>query len=113
MKKIIGIIAKAFQWLYQYLWVLPTTRPVTVEMPRLKASEVAKEYIVVQYHGQRINMHRTEYPAWKISSRRDKRAMKEKFARQEQEGRIKFVEIEGHLICVKNKDYEAMAKQKK
>jgi hypothetical protein len=38
-------------------------------------------------------------------SRKDRRAMAQRFAVLEKKGKIKFVEIEGQMTCVKNKDY--------
>jgi len=74
------------------------------------ATDVAKNYIVITYHKQRINLTRAiEYPAWKASSRKDKRITMLRFKNLEEDGLIKFVEVEGQLICVQNRDYQRRA----
>ena len=69
--------------------------------------------MIISYHGQKINLHRTEYPAWKMSSRKDKRIRKEKFAKLEREEAIRFMEIEGNMVCVRNLDFEARLRKTK
>ena len=113
MKKIIQAIIRFLKGMKYYLWDKPVSEPPKEEQYKLKASDVAKEYMVLQYHGQRINILRTAYPIWVKSSRKDKRATMQKFAKQEQEGLIKFIEVEGHLICVRNLDYDARAEKLK
>lgn len=113
MKQIIQAITKFFKWVKFYLWDKPISKPEKDKKYVLKATEVAHEYMVVTYRGQRINMLRSSYPVWKASSRYDKRATMQKFAKLEKEGQIKFVEVEGNLICVANKDYQARADKKK
>ena len=113
MKQIIQAIKKFFKWVVFLLWYKPTSEPSPEEQYKLKASEVSKEYMVLIYHGQRINMLRTAYPIWVRSSRKDKRATMQKFRKQEIEGLIKFVEVGGHLICIRNLDYEARAEKLK
>jgi hypothetical protein len=66
---------------------------------------------VIEYHGQRINMLRIAYPIWVNSSRKDKRATRDKFEKQEKQGLIKFVKIEGNTICIRNLDYAKRAKK--
>ena len=96
---------KIWQWIKLWLWIKPTAKPPKEIPIRLKATEVAHEYMVIQYHGQKINMHRTEYPMWKLSSRKDKRAMAAKFAKYEKEGLVRFELIEGKQICIRNRNY--------
>jgi len=109
IEKISSAIRLFALWIKHWLWEVPTSKPPKEKPIRVKATEVAKEYMVVQYHGQRINLHKNEYPIWKRLGRKDKRAMAAKFTKQEKGGLIKFMEIEGKLICVKNKDYQAKA----
>jgi hypothetical protein len=99
-------------WVKHWLWETPVSEPEPEEQYKLKATDVAKEYMVVSYHGQRINMHRSEYPMWKLASRKDKRAMKDKFEKMEKRGEIRFETIEGNLIAIRNKNYEAKANSK-
>lgn len=106
MKQIIETIKRFLAWVKFLLWTTPTAEPPKEVPIRLKATEVAKEYMVIQYHGQRINMHRVQYPIWKASSRTDKRAMAKKFGEMERKGQIIFQEIEGKLVAIKNKNYE-------
>ena len=113
MKLLLQALKNIGIWLKFYLWDVPTSKPECDKPIRLKATETAKEYLVVTYHGQRINMRQSEYPFWKAMGRKDKRAMKNKFEKYEREGLVRFEEIEGHLICVKNKDYVELAKNKK
>jgi len=107
MKGINFLLKRFWLWLRYWLWEKPTSKPPPEEPIKVKATEVAKEYTVIEYHGQRINLHINELPLWNRSTRKDKRAMKAKFERMEREGLIRWEEIEGKLICIKNKDYEA------
>ena len=105
MKQIIKAIKRFLEWVRFWLWYKPIEKPVPDTPYKLKATEVAKEYMVVTYHGQRINMHVLQYPIWKASSRKDKRAMRDKFAKLEKQGKIIFQEVEGKLVAIKNKTY--------
>jgi hypothetical protein len=101
MKKIISAIKL-------WLWDIPTAKPPKEQPVRLKATEVEKGYMVITYHGQRVNLHRIlEYPIWKTYSRNEKRATANGFKEQERKGLIRFEIIEGKLICLKNKQYGA------
>ena len=68
--------------------------------------QVFNEYVVIDYHGQKINLHRNEIALWRRMSRKDKRAMALKFKKQVAEGKIVFATINGREICLKNKKYE-------
>ena len=68
---------------------------------------------MIEYHGQRINLHVNELPLWNRSTRKDKRAMKAKFEKQEREGLIRWEEIKGKTICVRNLDYTKRAEKAK
>jgi hypothetical protein len=89
-----------------YFWQKPTEKSERMPPLKIKATEIAHAYMVVTYHGQRINMLKDEYPMWKAMSRKDKRGMALKFARMEKEGKIRFEEIDGHVIAIKNKNYD-------
>ena len=97
---------KILAWIKLYLWDKPT-KVVREPPPRVKALEIAHAYMVVTYHGQRINMLKVEYQAWKALGRKDKRAMALRMKVAEQKGHIRFEEIDGQLICIKNKLYES------
>jgi len=98
---------KILAWIKLWLWDKPT-KVDTKENNRLKeVIEMSKEFMIITYHGQRINMLKIEYPFWKASSRKDKRAMKDKFEHMEKKGLIRWEEIDGQLICIKNKNYGA------
>lgn len=96
---------KILQFIKLWLWDKPTAKTPKEPPPKIKAVELAHAYMVIQYHGQRVNMLKTEYVAWKAMSRKDKRIMAGKFAKYEKEGLVRFEEVDGHLICIKNKDY--------
>lgn len=104
MKNIIEFVKSLCSLIYLWGWLKPT-RVIKEPSAKIKAVEVAHAYMVVQYHGQRINMLKTDYVAWKAMSRKDKRAMAQRMAIAEKKGQIRFEEIDGHLICIRNKDY--------
>ncbi len=108
-QKIIKALKKLLWWIKFLFWDKPTSKPPKEKPIRVKAEEVLKEYMVVHYHEQRINMRITEYPLWKALPRKDKRAMALRFKVMEKKGHIRFEEINGKLICIKNKDYEGIA----
>lgn len=112
-ERIVQAVRSFLKWVKHWLWEHPVSKPTPEAPIKVKASEVSKEFMVVTYHGQRINMHINEYPLWKMSSRKDKRIMKDRFEKYEKEGTIKFMEIEGHLVCVKNLNYERRAEKAK
>jgi hypothetical protein len=106
------LILNLWSWLVLWLWTKPVQKPEHTPPLKIKAVEVAHAYMVVQYHGQRVNMLKDEYPFWKAMNRKDKRAMANKFAKMEKEGKIRFEEVEGKVIAIKNKSYgdEKMSK---
>lgn len=109
-ERIVQAIRSFFKWVKHWLWEHPISKPTPEAPIKVKASEVSKEYVVIEYHGQRINLHiATELPIWNVSSRKDKRITKDKFAKYEREGTVKFMEIEGHMVCVRNLDFQRRA----
>jgi hypothetical protein len=100
------LLLNIWSWVVLYFWQKPTEKPERTPPIKIKAVEVSHAYMVLQYHGQRINILKTEYALWKAMGRKDKRAMANKFSKQEKEGKIRFEEIDGHLVCIKNKNYE-------
>jgi len=99
-----NIVRQLFLWLKKWLWIKPTSEP---EPP--KATEVLNRYVCVKYHDQWINMRKSEINLWNKMSRKDRRAMAQRFRVMEKKGKIMFVEINGQMTCIKNKDYESKA----
>jgi len=94
------IIRQIIQWLTKWFWNKPTARP-----DPFTAKEVLHLYTCVQYKGQWINLRKTELKAFDAMARSDKRAMALRFKQQVKKGHLKFVEIDGQMTCIKNKDY--------
>lgn len=94
------IVRQFFLWLKKWFWTEPTT-----EKP-IKATQVLHNYVCVKYKDQWINLRKSEVQAWNRMSRRDRRAMAQRFAVLEKKGKITFVEINGKMTCIKNRDYE-------
>jgi hypothetical protein len=113
-EKVLTAIRNILAWIKLWLWTKPVSKPPKAEPIRTKGEQVFDNYMVIHYHGQRINVEKTiEYPAWKFSSRADKRATAERYRVLEKKGYIRFEEINGKLICLKNKNYQEMADKKK
>lgn len=113
IKRIISVIAK---WIEQWFWVHPISKPVKEKPIRMMGEQVFDDYTVIKYDGQRINLHKSELKLWndkRVYPRKDKRATARKFREQEQKGLIRFEEINGKLICLKNKDYQRIAEKNK
>ena len=104
------ILKKIWSWVKYWLWKHPTAEPKP-----LKASEVVRDWVVINYHGQRISLHKNELALFNILPARDKRAMARRFKTREKKGLIKFVKINGRLTCVRNKEaiYELRANTRK
>jgi hypothetical protein len=113
MDKIIEALKKFGRWIKHWLWEVPTAKPPKETPAKLKATEIAKEMMIITYHGQRIPMHENEYPIWKSMGRYDKRAMKEKCAKQEKAGTLVFQEVEGKTLLIRNLDYEKRVEKAK
>jgi len=113
MKGIAFLLKRFWLWLRYWLWEKPISKPPKEKPIRVKATEVAKEYTVVTYHGQRISMHVNEIPLWQRSTRADKRAMKARFEKMEREGLIRWEEIDGKTICIYARDYGKRAEKAK
>lgn len=98
------IVRQFIKWIKKWFWSKPTEK----DKP-FKATDVQQQYVCIKYHDQWINMRRSEIGAWNRMSRKDRRGMAHRFATLEKKGKITFVEINGKMICVKNKDYAARA----
>lgn len=106
-QKIITAILKLLRLIKYWFWEEPIKELPPEEKYRLKLTDVAKEYVVLKYHGQMINLHKSEIPLWNANSRYDKRATAKRFEVLEKKGLIRFVEIDGKWITIKNRDYES------
>ena len=102
------MIKKIINWIIKWLWTKPTSKPEP-----LKATEVINYWTIVNYHGQKINLHNSELGMWDSMGRKDKRAMALRFKTMEKKGLIKFIEINGKMTCVKNFAYDKRAENKK
>jgi hypothetical protein len=95
------MIKKIILWIKYWLWDKPISKP---DPPKL--TDVQKNYVVIKYHGQMINLHVNEVPLWNNMNRHDRRGMAKRFESMEKDGRIRFEKINGKMICIKNKNYE-------
>ena len=76
-------------------------------------TDVANEYEVITYQGQRINLHKIrEKPLFEKMNHKQKREVKKNWERMERKGRVKFITVNGNLICVLNRDYDNRADRK-
>lgn len=100
------IIKKLWAWIRHWLWKVPTSKPAP-----LKAAEVIDQWTVIKYRDQNICLHKNEIPLWNKLDRKDRRAMANKFKRMEEKGKIRFESINGKLVAIKNKDYNAMVEK--
>lgn len=99
-----NLLKKIWRQLRYWFWTKPVSKP---DPP--KAIDVVNEYIVIDYKGQYINLRKTELLMFDKLSRKDKRAMATKFKVMEKKGQIRFEEINGKTVAIKNKDYAEQA----
>ena len=100
------MIKRILRTLRELFWTGPVTRRLEP-----KATEVAQLYTCIKFADQWVNLRiKDELPAWEKMGRKQKRSMAHRFKQQEKKGRIRFVEIEGQMTCVKNLDYESRNK---
>lgn len=107
-KRIIEIFRQIGRWFRYWFWKKPVSKP---DPP--KATQVIDQWLVVNYNGQRINLHKNEIKMFNAMPRKEKRAMARKFAGMEKRGDIKFIKINGKVTCVYNRDYDKRAEKKK
>lgn len=103
-----SFLKKILKWIKHWLWVKPTSKPEP-----LKAVDVVNHYTVITYKGQRINLRKSEVAAFNALSRKDKRAMAKRFEVMQKKGQIKFQEINGTIVAIRNKDYESRTSSNK
>lgn len=87
------------------IWYWLLRRPISKPEP-MKATEVVDQYIVIDYHGQLINLRKSEVVAFNAMSRKDKRAMANRFKIMQKKGQIIFQQINGKPVAIRNLDYE-------
>lgn len=91
------------KFLKRWFW----DKPTDPKQDKLKLLDVEDKYICLDYKGQLINLKKTELDAWNALARSDKRAMAMRFRTMVRQGKIRFEEVNGKIICIKNKDYGA------
>lgn len=97
-------IRQFLAFLIKIFWTRPTDKPEP-----FKATEVSHIYTCIKYKGQWVNLRKTEVEAFEAMARSDKRAMAQRFAVMVKKRQVKFMEINGVMTCVKNKDYGSKA----
>jgi hypothetical protein len=94
-------LEKFLRYLQNLFWIRPTTQPLEP-----KATDMVDYYTCVNYKGQWVNLRTgDEVDAFDNLSRKEKRAMAQRTAVLVKKGKLRFVEIDGKMTCVKNKDY--------
>jgi hypothetical protein len=95
-------IIKFLKWFFYIFWTKPAVEPP-------KATDDLQNWIVIEYHGQKINLNisRGELVKWNAMGRHDRRGMSERFKNLEKKKLIRFENINGRWTCIKNKDYGA------
>jgi hypothetical protein len=103
-----NIVRQIIQWFKKWFWTEPTAKDKPI-----KATQVLHNYVCVKYKDQWINLRKSEITMWNNLSRKDRRAMAQRFAILEKKGKIRFEKINGRMTCIKNKDYEHLANIRK
>jgi len=103
-----SFFTKLWKRIRYWFWTKPVSKP-----DPLKATDVVDQYVVIDYKGQKINLHKNHLLMFENLSRQQKRAMARKFEIMEKKGQIRFEEINGKLTAIRNKDYEAKAHVRK
>ena len=108
--RVISAIKSLIAFIRKWLWKEPTT-PIPEERFRLKAREINLKnvYTVIEYKGQKINLNKQQLAAFHKMNRGAKRKVLEHWKNLEKKGHIRFQEIDGQLVAIKNKDYESKA----
>jgi hypothetical protein len=102
------IIRQIISFLKNWFWTKPVEKPEP-----FKATEVKHLYTCIDYKGQWVNIKKTEVDMFNAMARTDKRAMARRFAVLQKKGHVRFEEIGGQMMCIKNKDYESKADTRK
>ena len=115
-EQIVKLLQGVVTWIKYWLWVHPIENPIPEKPIRVKAEQVFDDYTVIVFDGQMISLNKAELALWnnkQVYPRKDKRATARKFREQERKGLIRFEKINGKMVCLKNKDYNALADKKK
>jgi hypothetical protein len=113
MKVLKGIGTWIRRWWYHYLLSNPVSENTPLPKPEVPMiTDVESEYEVITYQGQRINLHKSQIKQFEKLNRAHKREIKKNWGGDERKGRIKFIEVNGKTICVKNRDYDSRADRK-
>jgi hypothetical protein len=93
-------LEKFLSYLRDLFWTRPTTQPLEP-----KATDVVDLFTCIKYKDQWIELRNTELNSFRDLPRKDKRGMAQATAKLVKKGKLRFVEIDGKMTCVKNKDY--------
>ncbi|MCK4823445.1 hypothetical protein KA005_47275 [bacterium] len=108
----VNIVRQVRAFLKKWLWEKPTEEtPQKKSDTEIKAKEVQHAYVCIDYKGQLINWKKDKVHEFNSMSRNQKRETANYYAIAVKKGRIKFVEIDGKMICVQNRDYETRARK--
>lgn len=107
--KIAEFFIRIGKWIKKWLWDRPTAKPPKTKPIEPKLTEVQNEYVVITYQGQKINLRVSELKLWEMSSRRDKRIIKDKFAKMIEKGIGRFETVNGKEVFIRNLDYQRRA----
>ena len=105
IKQIVSALSKFWKRFQQRPQEVPMVKPVPQKPAPIKGQQVFDNYLVVEYKGQKVSLHKNQIPIWNDMSRKDKRIMAEKFKKQIALGNIRFELINNKWICLKNKNY--------
>jgi hypothetical protein len=87
------------------IWYWLLRRPISKPEP-VKATAVIDEYITIDYKSQLISLRKSELAAFNALSRKDKRAMANRFKILQKKKQVIFQDINGKVVAIWNKDYE-------
>jgi len=102
------------RWWASYLRSNPLALKSPLPEPKTPMlADVANEYEVIVWCGQRINLHKIrEKPLFERMNHKQNREVKKNWERMERKGRVKFIEVNGKEICVLNRNYNERSNRK-
>ena len=106
----VNIVRQIRLFLAKWLWNKPT-EVISEKKDQRKATEVQHAYVCIDYKGQLINWKKDKVQEFHSMSRSQKRETANNYAMAEKKGRIKFIEMDGKMICVQNRNYEDRARK--
>ncbi len=108
----VHIVRQIRLFLKKWFWNKPTEEtPQKKTDTEIKAKEVMHAWTCVKYNDQDIALRKSEIPSWNNASRKRKRQIAHDTAMAVKKGRLKFIEIDGKMTCVKNRDYATRVKR--